>query len=557
VAAYFSSRSAAVLLGGMIVGIGIVCMHYLGMWALQVPGRFVWSWAPVAGSAVIAVALSAAALLIASRRMDRSSMVGAAVLLMTAIVGHHLTAMAAVEIVPDATRTIDAVSMSPNWLGTIVIVGAIVGLAVGLIGVVADRRLNDQSSRLAMALDNLAVGILIFDADERLVVCNKTYRQMYNVAAEVVRPEHGTLTGLLRYRTSNGTFREDPDKYLINLRESLKTGSSIHREPRLPDGRILSVTTHPMHGGGWVAIHENITEHRQSQEQLASMAARDQRRAWIEESISSFRARVEAVLKVVAESAAGMKSTASSLLMTSGQTSHSADMVLKSSSEASAGAETAAAAANELSQSIAEINQQLKQTTEIVRSAVADADKTNAEISGLTEAAQKIGDVVKFIQHIARQTNLLALNATIEAARAGGAGKGFGVVASEVKSLAIQTAKATEDIASEIAGVQTSMNRAVDAIHRITGQMQEIRVHATQTAISVEQQSTAVAEITRNVASTADSAQSIVSMLSEVATNAVGTRQSATVVLKTSEDMEAATMSLRGEVDAFLEKVAS
>src|SRR5207247_10230944 len=133
-----------------------------------------------------------------------------------------------------------------------------------------------------------------------------------------------------------------------------------------------------------------------------------------------------------------------------------------------------ASATDELRNSMAEINQQLSRTAETVHAAVAKADKTDTEISSLAEAAHKIGDVVKLIQHIAGQTNLLALNATIEAARAGAAGRGFAVVASEVKSLSMQTSKATEDISRQITSVQSSAMGAVQAIHNITERMREI-----------------------------------------------------------------------------------
>ena len=125
---------------------------------------------------------------------------------------------------------------------------------------------------------------------------------------------------------------------------------------------------------------------------------------------------------------------------------------MQTSNEASTNVETAAIAADELSSSIAEIGRRLNQTTEVVRVAVDEAQVTNQDIGALAQGARKIGDVTKLIRNIAGQTNLLALNATIEAARAGEAGRGFAVVAAEVKSLAVQTAKATEDISSQIIG---------------------------------------------------------------------------------------------------------
>src|SRR5207302_1775319 len=125
--------------------------------------------------------------------------------------------------------------------------------------------------------------------------------------------------------------------------------------------------------------------------------------------------------------------------------------------------------------------------TEVVGVAAGEAKSTNDHVAGLAKAAQKIGNVVKLIQHIAGQTNLLALNATIEASRAGESGKGFAVVASEVKSLAVQTAKATEQISARIAAVQASTAAAVEGIRRNTERMQEINRYTSSIAASVEQ----------------------------------------------------------------------
>ena len=163
------------------------------------------------------------------------------------------------------------------------------------------------------------------------------------------------------------------------------------------------------------------------------------------------------------------------LAATSNETTAQTAGAVATSNDAFGSAEIAATAADELSKSIAEINRQLARATEVVGAAATGAQSSNEDIAGLAQAAQKIDDVVKLIQSVARQTNLLALNATIEAARAGAAGKGFAVVASEVKALAVQTAKATDDIASQIAAVQTSTRSAVGAIGTVAGRMQEIQ----------------------------------------------------------------------------------
>ena len=192
----------------------------------------------------------------------------------------------------------------------------------------------------------------------------------------------------------------------------------------------------------------------------------------------------------------------------------------------------------------------------MVRSAVAEAETTNGQIAGLAEAAQKIGDVVKLIRDIAEQTNLLALNATIEAARAGEAGRGFAVVASEVKSLAVQTAKATEEIAAQILAVQDSTASAVEAIRSIGERMQEISGYTSAVAAAVEEQNAATGEISQNVSSAAQGAGTIVGGAGRRRRRRHRHAQSAETVLSASRSVESAVAALRGEVETFLGKVA-
>ena len=169
------------------------------------------------------------------------------------------------------------------------------------------------------------------------------------------------------------------------------------------------------------------------------------------------------------------------------------------SAEASANVRDIASATDELAASVMEIDRQVAQSNAIAEKAVGEAERTNAAVQELNEAAKRIGDVVSLITDIAEQTNLLALNATIEAARAGEAGRGFAVVAGEVKALAGQTAKATEEIAKQIAGMQHATSRSIEAIEAIEGTIRDIGSISGAIAAAVTEQGAATQEIARSV----------------------------------------------------------
>ncbi|MBT5161511.1 MAG: methyl-accepting chemotaxis protein, partial [Alphaproteobacteria bacterium] len=176
-------------------------------------------------------------------------------------------------------------------------------------------------------------------------------------------------------------------------------------------------------------------------------------------------------------------------------------------------------------------------------------------IRDLAEAAQRIGDVVDLINDIAEQTNLLALNATIEAARAGEAGKGFAVVASEVKNLASQTAQATEDIGGQIGGIQQTTKEAVSAIESIGSTIAEMNEIATAIATAVEEQGTATNEISRNVQDAASGTLEVSMSIGKVRTSSEQTGVASGNVLNASNDLADRFKTLRQEVGTFLEKV--
>jgi len=270
---------------------------------------------------------------------------------------------------------------------------------------------------------------------------------------------------------------------------------------------------------------------------------------------NDFEAGVSASLDLLSSAAGQMRTTSEGMSTTAQQTSLQANTVAAAAEQASSNVQTVAAATEELTSSIAEIGRQVGKSTAIAGDAVKQAHLTNVTVQGLSEAARKIGDVVRLISDIASQTNLLALNATIEAARAGEAGKGFAVVASEVKSLASQTAKATEEIARQIGDMQGATSEAVQAIEDIGNTINSMNEIATAIASAVEEQGAATAEIARNVQEAAQGTSKMSSNIFGVNQAADKTGMAANEVLVSAEQLSSHAAILRGNVDTFLDQI--
>ena len=283
--------------------------------------------------------------------------------------------------------------------------------------------------------------------------------------------------------------------------------------------------------------------------------AKEKRAHRIEGDAREFDSKVSGLLQTVAAAGTQLQQTAGSMSQTAERTNSQAGAAASASEEASTNVQTVASSAEELSASISEIANQVAKSTDIASRAVDGVQKANANVQGLADAAQKIGEVVKLINDIASQTNLLALNATIEAARAGEAGKGFAVVASEVKNLASQTAKATEQIAAQIAGVQSATGDAVSAIQAIGVTIGEISAISAAIASAVEEQGSATKEIARNMQQAATGTNEVSSNISSVTKAAGETGLASGQVLDAAGELSRQAEKLRLEIDGFVAKV--
>jgi methyl-accepting chemotaxis protein len=301
-----------------------------------------------------------------------------------------------------------------------------------------------------------------------------------------------------------------------------------------------------------------------AEQESALMSSKDQasseqisRRRRMEEEIETFRSTITSVLTSADAMTGELTETArtlSSIAQAAGQQSIE---TASSADETSANVQTVSTAAGQLGESVQAIEGQLHEATGIVRRASSMADDANQTMGALATAAQRIDEVVGFIRNIAGQTNLLALNATIEAARAGEAGRGFAVVASEVKALATQTAKATEDISSQIAEVQLATRRAVDNVGAITAVMGEIDRFTATIATAVNRQNTAAAEITENIRQAATGTANVARGIAGTAAASENTNRSADQVLSSAHGLSRQAAELRSSVDRFLSNVAA
>jgi methyl-accepting chemotaxis protein len=282
------------------------------------------------------------------------------------------------------------------------------------------------------------------------------------------------------------------------------------------------------------------------------LKAEEERKAAMNRVADGFEQVIGKIVETVSSASSEIELAAGSLTKTAEATRESTTAAASASDLSSANVQSAAAASEEMASSVTEIGRQVQQSETITQAAVRQAEQTNARISELSQSAGRIGEVVKMIAAVAEQTNLLALNATIEAARAGEAGRGFAVVASEVKALAAQTAKATEEIGTQITQMQSATQQSVLAIKEIGVTIGQISEISTAIAAAVEQQGAATQEIARNVQQAARGSTEVGGSIAAVGRGAANTGTAAAQVHGFAHSLANQGNQLKLEVGKFL-----
>lgn len=270
--------------------------------------------------------------------------------------------------------------------------------------------------------------------------------------------------------------------------------------------------------------------------------------------IDGFEQDILGITNDLGHAADGMKGLSGSLSDVVTQSHSQAELITQSAGHSSQNVNAVASAVTELSTTVREISQQINDYTAMTGKAVSASERSVKSIDDLELATTVIGDVLEFIDGIAKQTNMLALNATIEAVRAGEQGKGFVVVASEVKALAEQTTKATEKITEQVSLIRERTDITKNEIVDVADTIRDLDHIAGAISAAVEEQGASTEEISQNMHDVADGTHQVSDSMGSVSTAIEKTGVAAQELKMSSSDLQNQSGHLRKEVSQFLEQ---
>jgi len=410
----------------------------------------------------------------------------------------------------------------------------------------------DEATKLAFAGDSV-----IADIRKHLRNIEDRNQALYRAGTEKLEvQEHGLLStiiviavagcvlGLLAAFTTIVIGITQPLLRLIQAMQSLaagRTDKEIEGTARKDEIGQMAQTV--------AVFRENALERARLEGEMRRERDMEKaRQSRIDGLITHFRGSIGDIRQLLDGQLDILKSSSSTLGHIAEEASQGANVAGSATSESSENVAHVANAASELTSASREISTQVE--------AMNVAQRADEDVSSLANLAERIGAIVDIINSIAEQTNMLALNATIEAARAGEAGRSFAVVASEVKTLAGQTAKATDEISAQVQAIQQATQHAVNSIRTISNQVSEIQGRTTAIAAAVEEQEASTLEISRAIALASEGSEQVAGSVSTMVKSVEKTNAEAGQLRSISDLIAEVSGNLTRTVDGFLHAVA-
>ena len=287
-------------------------------------------------------------------------------------------------------------------------------------------------------------------------------------------------------------------------------------------------------------------------EKQSGIQAREKRQSKIEAYITMFETKIQQIFDVMIASINSVESATRTLNFAANNTVHGANEAEQASSLAAVQISTMSKTIERLTLSMHDLSYRVLSTTNVISDATSSANDADEEAKALTISAEKIGQIIELITDIAIKTDLLALNATIEAARAGDAGRGFAIVASEVKNLATQTTRGTDDIFSQVSAMQGAAKNAAISVNHIGEKLNNLNIAGTTIAAALEEQANATQEIVKNISKTSDYSTEAMANITKVSNAAFETHNAVDDTKKASAKLISETAMMKNAVSDFL-----
>ncbi len=376
--------------------------------------------------------------------------------------------------------------------------------------------LKRRMEHLEFAVRHAPLAIAVFDDRDVLQVHNDQYERIYaSIWASLPKPVQ--YADLVRANLIAAGFTGDMEAEVRRRVAIQHAADGKVEERQYPDGSWRRVSKHRMANGAVAGFALEITELKAREEQLAASRAELSRVAHetVPQSVEGFAAI-----------AADMIASTSDVKVLIGETTERAVAT--------------GASAEELATTINHVGDALRMAADSATAHNRDAEAMASQMHKLSEAMARVSGFADLIRNIASQTNLLALNATIEAARAGDSGRGFSVVASEVKALAKQTGDAAAEITAQVEAVESLMREAQAITGRIGDALRQISERASEVSSAVQQQR--------------EAAGLVASYMSEIIKRSSDASQAADKALANGETVAATARALQTTVTTALAK---